>query len=171
MKKFLAIPVLLAFSLMGCGGAYQTAQQFQTVIAGILNIAQGGVSSLPAADQATVGNWVNAALNLDGQLAGCINSAGTSAAASAFGTCFDTFAAGLTSPSELAQLRIVSAASQKKVELWATAAILAVNGALAIYNLAAQPQPTIAQAPSRAELLVVASEVNISGRELRAEGF
>lgn len=154
MKKFLAVPVLLALSSIGCGSAYQTAQQFQTVLTGILNLGQADISALPAADQPAVTQWIQAGQTLNTQLGSCIAAAGTSAKPAAFGSCFDTFAAGLTSPAELAQLRVLSAASQQKVELIATAAILAVNGALAVYQLATQPQPQIAANPPTHQELV-----------------
>jgi hypothetical protein len=166
MKKFLAVPILLAMSCLGCGSAYQTAQQFQSVLTGILNLGLADVSAIPAADQPAVTQWIQAAQTLNTQLGVCVAAAGTNGKAAAFGSCFDTFAAGLTSPAELAQLRVLSAASQQKVELIATAAILAVNGALAIYNLATQPQPQIAQAPSHQDLVAFAHQVGVP-----AEGF
>lgn len=156
MKKFLVVPILLALSCIGCGSPYKTAQQFETVLSGILNIAQADVTALPIADQPTVLQWIQAGETLNTQLGSCIAAAGTNGKAAAFGSCFDTFASGLLSPAELAQLRILSTASQQKVELWATAAILAVNGALTIYQLATQPTPTIAEAPSHHDLVAFA---------------
>jgi hypothetical protein len=161
MKKLLAVPVLLALSCAGCSSPYQTAVSFQKVIAGVLSIAQSGVSALPAADQPIASQWVAGATTLDGQLGTCITAAGTSAKAAAFGTCFDTFATGLTSPAELAQLRVMSATSQAKVELWATAAVLAVNGFLDVYDLVEQAQPQIAAAPSHRDLVAFAHRVGV----------
>jgi hypothetical protein len=163
LLRFLAVPVLLALSCVGCSqSAYTTATKFQVVIAGILNIVQADVPALPAADQPIASQWLATGQTLDTQLASCITAGGTNGNVATFGACFNVFAAGLTSPAELAQLRILSPASQAKVELWATAAILAVNGALTIYQLATHPQPQIAaDPPSHHDLVALAHRVGV----------
>lgn len=148
MKKLLVslviVPVLL---LSGCN-AYQTAQRFETVLAGIISIAQAEEGALPPADAAIVKQWTDLGVTLDSQLNACIMVAGQHGGKGAtFAGCFNTFASGLASPAELAQLRVLSPGAQKKAQLYVTAAILGVNAALTAFKVAEQPVPQIGSAP------------------------
>ncbi|HTW24050.1 MAG TPA: hypothetical protein VMD78_10650 [Candidatus Baltobacteraceae bacterium] len=151
-----SVSILLLLS-SGCN-ATTTAQDFANVITGILNIAKAEIPALPPADGAIVAQWTTLGATLDGQLQSCI-AAATSAGGrkTAFLACFNTFAQGLMSTSELAQLRVLSSGSQSKVQLWVTAVSLGINAALSAFGGAAQPAPSVsAQQPTKAELLAFA---------------
>ena len=155
MKKLvLILPVLCL--LIGCN-ALQRAQDFSKAIAGVLSIAQAEIPALPSSDGMILNQWVNLGNTLEGQLNTCINAASGSGS---FAMCFNTFAAGLLSPTELAQLKILSAGSQSKVQLYATAIILGVNAALDFFGSTAQPAPVIAAVqPTQQELAVLRGAV------------
>src|SRR5579862_9745634 len=103
---------VLVVLFAGCNPA-TTAQDFANVIAGILNIAKAEVPALPADDAAIVTQWTTLGTTLEGQLQTCINSATTAGGKkAAFLACFSAFAGGIVSPSELAQLRILTSGSQ-----------------------------------------------------------
>lgn len=162
MKKSLLALVLIPF-LIGCS-AQQTAVNFSNVLVGILNIAQAEETALPPQDSAIITPWVALGFTLDNQLNTCINAVPAAAKKAAFASCFTAFASGLLNPTELAQLRILTASSQSKVELWATAAIIGVNAALAAFGGVAQPMPVISTPPAVAQL-------NNLRLELRSEGY
>jgi hypothetical protein len=147
MKRLLLVlPLML---LVGCNPLAK-AQAAQQAITGIIAIAQGALPELPPADAAILKPWTDLALTLDNQLKTCIAGASSN---SGFAVCFDAFAEGLLSPTELAQLHLLSPSAQSKAELWAMAAILAVNTALAYFGGPAQPMPTIAaQQPTHQQL-------------------
>lgn len=155
MRKLLSllmVPVLCAFALTGCTAA-QGAQTADSVIKGILAVAQDEEAALPASDAAIMAPWVSLGQTLEGQLASCISGATSGGSkSSAFVGCFNTFASGLLNPTELAQLRIMTAKSQSHVQLVVTTIAIAVNGAFTAYNAATQTAPVITAAPSTAEL-------------------
>jgi hypothetical protein len=156
----LLIPVILLAS--GCN-ALTTAQNFENVITGILNIAKAEIPSLPPADGAILAQWSGLLTTLNGQLQTCITSAGSSAKKATFLACFNAFAVGATNPTELAQLRLLSPGSQQKVELWLTAAILGVNAALEAFGGAQQIPPVItSQIPSKGDLNALARQLNLA---------
>jgi len=161
MKTFFAVCVLtITLSLTGCS-AQQTAQNISNVLGGILNIAQQEEQALGQADAAILSHWVTLGLTLKGQTDTCIGAAGNTKAKLA--TCLTAFVGGLLSPQELAGLRIMSTASQKKVQLYATAALIAINGALTQWGQPAQPNPTIAVAPSTAEVRRLSAQLQLEG--------
>jgi hypothetical protein len=127
MRKLLPFALCIAILpfVAGCS-AQQKAQDVSNILNGILQIVKADIPALPPQDQAVVANWDNLGLSLDGQLNSCIAASGTKSAKLA--TCFTVFASGLASPAELTQLK-VSAGTQSKIILWATAAIIAVNTA------------------------------------------
>jgi hypothetical protein len=162
MKRsaFILVPLLLLVS--GCN-SLQTAQNFENVITGILNIAKAEVPALPPADGAILNQWTSLLTTLNGQLETCITAAGTSAKKATFLACFNAFAVGATSPTELAQLRLLSPGSQQKVELWLTAAILGVNAALEAFGGAQQTPPVItSQIPTHQDLEALARKINVA---------
>lgn len=143
----LTIAALLIASLIPLGGcnASAAAQRFESVLAGIISIAQAEVPVLPPGDGAILKQWTDLGVTLDAQLKGCI-AGNTGGKAATFAVCFNTFAAGLTSPAELAQLRILSAGSQSKVQLYVTAAVLGVNAALVAFKTTAVQVPQVGSA-------------------------
>jgi hypothetical protein len=156
LKFMLAVPVLAVVSLAGCS-AQQFAQRAQNAITAALNIAVAEEAAVPAADQAPYKRFVDLGQQLNAQLNVCIGGVsgpmGTSIGTKAkFLQCFDAFAAGLLSPTELADLRVMTPKSQSKVELIATAVVTGVNIALSQFGGAVVTPPTIAPAPSAQEL-------------------
>jgi hypothetical protein len=153
--------LLLAGLLMTAGcNATQDAQRAEAVIASIVGIAQAEESALPAADAAILTPWATLGATLDGQLKSCIASAGSSGSKkSAFLACFNTFSQGLLSSSELAQLRVVSPASQAKVQLIVTAISTGLNVAIAAMGGTPTPPPQVAdRQPTRGQLMAFARQ-------------
>jgi hypothetical protein len=166
MKTLKAVIASLLFvgivAVAGCN-ATADAQHFESVLNGIIQIAQAEVPALPPADGAILKQWTDLGVTLDAQLRGCI-AGNTGGKTATFLACFNSFAAGIASPAELAQLRILSPASQSKVQLYVTAAILGVNAALVAFKGTAAPVPQVgsAPAPSNAELRGLAKQLNVS---------
>jgi len=152
--------VILLLPAVGCNVA-TTAQDFANVITGILNIAKAEIPALPPGDGAIVAQWTTLGTTLDGQLQSCITDATTAGGKkTAFLACFNTFAAGIASPAELAQLRVLSAGSLSKVQLWVTAIVLGVNAALTSFGGTAAATPQIAAEPtSHQDLVALARQV------------
>lgn len=169
-------PTILLLLSAGCNPT-TTAQDFANVITGILNIAKAEIPALPPADGAIVSQWTTLGTTLDGQLRSCVTAATAAGGKkSAFLACFNTFTQGLLSTTELAQLRVISSASQSKVQLWVTAVSLGVNAALTAFGGAAQPAPQVsAEQPTRAALEAFARAnnlpVSLAGRLGTAAGF
>jgi len=159
---------LLALMSTGCS-ASATAQDFANVLSGIINIAKAEIPALPAADASIVTQWTTLGTTLDAQLQSCITVATAAGGKkTAFLACFNTFAAGIASPSELAQLRVLSAGSQGKAQLWVTAIILGVNAAFTSFGGAPAATPQVAAVqPTHAELAELARRVGVS----RTYGF
>jgi len=155
----LSLAVLMTLSA-GCSAA-TTAQDFANVITGILNIAKAEIPALPPADGAIVAQWTTLGTTLDGQLQACIAAATTAGGKKAtFLACFNAFATGIAGPTELAQLRILSSASQTKVQLWVTAIILGVNAALTAFGGTPTATPQVAaQPPSHRDVLAIARRI------------
>jgi hypothetical protein len=155
--------MILLLMTLGCN-ATTTAQDFANVIAGILNIAKAEIPALPQADAAIITQWTTVGTTLDAQLQTCITNATAAGGKKAtFLECFNTFAAGIASPSELAQLRVLSAGSQSKVQLWVTAIILGVNAALTSFGGTSKAVPQVALQPaSRPELFALARRVGLN---------
>lgn len=161
----LALCLLCVGTMVGCN-AQQAAQTTSNVINGILNIAQAEEAALSPTDSAIMTPWVNLGFTLDSQLNTCINAAGGTKAKLA--SCITGFTSGLLSPAELAQLRILSPAVQTKVQIVATAVIIAVNGALTQFGAAAQPNPTVAAVPAtHAELHELSARLEAEGYAVR----
>ncbi len=158
--------MLLLLMTTGCN-ATTTAQDFANVIAGILNIAKAEIPALPPADAAIVTQWTTLGTTLDAQLRTCItNATAAGGKKAAFLACFNTFAAGIASPAELAQLRVLSAGSQSKVQLWVTAIILGVNAALTSFGGTPAATPQVAMLPaSHEDLTQLARRVGLPRRQ------
>lgn len=151
-KRFTVAGSFMVLLLMAAGcNATTAAQDFANVITGILNIAKAEEPTLPSADGAIVAQWTALGTTLDGQLQTCITGASAAGGKkAAFLACFNTFAAGIASPSELAQLRV-------------TAIILGVNAALTSLGGTAQATPTVAAVPaSHEDLEALARRVGVS---------
>jgi hypothetical protein len=158
MKRLLPILLCCTF-LVGCS-AQNKAVQISAILADILNILKAEIPNVPASDQAGVASFVNLGLTLDGQANTCIAGAGNTKASLL--NCFSVFAAGLLSPTELTQLRILSPKAQADVELGATAVIIAINGIEADWGGTALPMPTIGTPPTTSELQQLGEQLHLS---------
>lgn len=139
----MAAVVLVCFGLSACNGL-QTATRAQGIITAVLNVAAAEEPSVPAADQAAFTNWVNLGKTLDGQLSACItNVGGVTGKGAKFSVCFNTFASGLLSSSELAQLRVLSPGSTSKVQAVVTAIVTGVNVAFAAFGGSSLQAPSV----------------------------
>jgi hypothetical protein len=137
----------LALACAGCN-ASDAAQRAQSVVAAVLQIAQAEEPALPPSDAAIVTPWVTLGVTLDGQLETCLATATTNGSKkSAFLACFNTFSQGLLSPAELAQLRVLSPASQKTAQLWITAISVGINVAVPLLGGTAQAPPAVSSIP------------------------
>jgi len=156
----LLLAFLLPFGLTGCTGA-QAAQRAEAAITAVLNIAAVEVAVVPVADQAAYKGFIALAQNVNGQLQTCItNVSGITGKGAKFLSCFNTFAQGLLSPTELAQLRILSPATAAKVQLYVTAIVAGVNIAVAAFGGTAVPVPAVGAAPSASELAPIYREMH-----------
>lgn len=161
MKRIEMVLFLIAVLVLpGCNPS-TVAQDASNVIGAVLTIAQAETPAIPAQDQAVYNSFLTLGQTLQVQLSTCIASSG--AAKSKFLACFNAFASGLTSPAELAQLRIMSAGSQSKVQLYATAIIVGINVAIKSFGGTAASTPAISGsgAPSVADLRELAVQANI----------
>ena len=151
-KRLASIVLVLALTLAtipigGCN-VQQTAIRAQGVIQAVLNVAKVECPAFPVKDQAACNSFVDLGITLDGQLANCISSAsGIMSTSGKFKACFNIFAQGLFSPAELAQLRIMSAGSQSRVQLYVTSIVAGVNIVLAFLT------PTITALPPTSEVI------------------
>lgn len=154
-----AVIALAIVGLTGCN-AYKAANATLNTIGDIFTIAQNDLPALeangtiPAKDVPGVTGWLAAGQLLKTQAQTCVTAAGTSAKASALGACLVTFATGLTSPAELADIRVLSKGSQAKIELWATGFVLTANGFCVVEGCSTTPVPIIQSttAPTAEEL-------------------
>jgi hypothetical protein len=158
----------ISFGLMGCN-PYSTANDTALVIGQIVSLAQADLPSLAAtgvfssSEQTTASNYLAALQAADSQASTCVASAHTAGnKKGAFLTCFNTFAAALQSPAELALLRVLNPKAQAKVQLWVTAVTLALNGALDALGAQQATTPQIAAAgPSSADLFVLRERLGL----------
>lgn len=162
------VAIGIALGLGGCN-TYQAALTAVNTAGQVIAIAQDDLPALeasgviPAADGPVVTAWLSAASTLQGQAKTCVTSAGTSGTKAALGNCLFVFANGLTSPAELANLRVLSKSSQQKVELWATGVTLAADGYCVIEGCTQAAPPVITQtAPTAEELHDLRVEAGIS---------
>jgi hypothetical protein len=160
MKNIL-LSVLLCFCLVTIGcNAQTTANVAESAITVALNIASAELPAIPLADQASYAGFISGAQNINGQLGVCIEHAsGVMSKASKFLVCFNAFAAGLVSPAELAQLHVLSPATQQKVQIYVTAVVTAVNIAVVAYGGSPVPAPTVVD-------LTPASQAQVASLEL-----
>lgn len=164
MKKLIPALMVLAACLMisGCNGL-QTAQRAQSAIQVALNIAAVEENVVPVQDQAIYKNFVTLGNTLNGQLLTCIgNVGGLMGKGAKFASCFNTFAQGILSPTELAQLRLLSPTTQAKIQLYVTAVVAGVNIAIAAFGGTPATTPVIGTAPSNAQLQYVEHRMAIA---------
>lgn len=144
MKKLLLAILLFSVVFIGCN-AQTAAQDAQVAISVAVSIAAAEEPAIPAGDQAAFTSFVTLAQTLDTQLGTCITQvSGVMGKSGKFLACFNTFAGGLASPAEMAQLRLLSPSTQQKVQIYVTAAIAAVNIAIKAYGGASASTPTVA---------------------------
>ena len=167
----LAVVALLA---MGCIGCNKT-QDVLTAIGvtqNVILLAQDDLPSLQAAgiltasDATNFGNWLSGATLILSQGKTCVSGAGGTT--SKIAGCVTAIGTGLTSPAELADLRIISPGAQKKVTLYVTAVILAADFTAQIVNAIQATTPPVGTAPSadaqpsREDLHELADRIHLS---------
>jgi hypothetical protein len=154
MKSKLGIfgVALLAVCLVGC-----SVQKSLSIALGVVNtaigLAQSDIPALEAAgtfstsDGTALTKWLNGASALDTQAQVCINTVGTSGTKAALAPCVNAFGEGLLSPTEQADLDIISPAAQAKVTLYVTAVVLAVDVAADLVDGTKITAPVVGTAP------------------------
>lgn len=158
-KAIVAILLAVILPLSGCSG-YQNAVTVSNVLGGVLAIAQAEESQIPAQDQPAFSGFVSLGQSLHGQLNSCISSASKGVSKSGkFLACFNSFAQGLASPSELAQLRVLSPGSQSKVQLYLAGIVTGLNVAMNYFGGSQVATPTVGPAPTAAELAQLKQQV------------
>lgn len=136
----------------GCN-AYDAATRASNVVAAIINVADAETPSVPAADQATYAGFVTLAKTLEAQLQTCLAAADSGMSKSSkMLSCFNSFAVGLNSPTELAALRVMNPGTQSTVQKYVTAITVGLNAAVGYFGGTASKPPVITQAPTAEEL-------------------
>jgi hypothetical protein len=164
---FLALALSLSIFGMTACNAYNTAVGFSNVISGLLTIGSAEVPQVPAADQASFSNFITLGQTLDAQLNSCLSAANSGMnKSSKFLACFNNFAQGITAPAEMTQLRLLSDSTRHKVQLYVTAATVAVNVGIKYFGGAQVTTPTVTSSlPTRDELAALAAEAHITPAE------
>lgn len=160
----------LGLGLIGCS-EYKDAVGAVNVIGQIVTIAENDLPALTTTgtfnptEAISVQNYLQLVGTLNTQTGACLTAAGTSAKAAAISACFSTFSAGLSSPTELALLRVLNPKAQAKVQLWVTAVILAVNSILGAVGSPPAVAPTItAEQPDMRDLAALRTRLAIAGQ-------
>lgn len=173
----LACVLIMPIGVSGCN-SLSDATRAQNAITAVLQIAKAELPAIPMQDQAAYTNWVNLGISLDTQLGTCITGvSGLMGKGAQFAACFTAFATGFLSTAELAQLRLLNPVTQGKVQLYATAAITAVNLAIALWDGTAQPAPVVTTPPASSEMFNLCIEVaartggSCDQRALAAAGY
>lgn len=128
MKKLALITSLVACMLfVGCNAA-TVSQKAEAAINIAVSVAKAEQPFIPAADQQGYTGFVALLAGLNGQLDTCnANVSGMTGKGAKFLACFNAFAAGLGSPQELAELRLMSPQTQAKVQIYVAAIVAGVN--------------------------------------------
>jgi hypothetical protein len=166
-SSFLALSLCVLIPIAGCN-KFADAQNTIGVIAQIVSTAQSDLPSLQAsgvftaAEAIAVTNYLGAVSLLDTQAGTCLTAIGKNGANAALVACFTTFANGLVSPAELADLRVLNPKAQARVQLWVTAFALAINAGAEFFGGATSAPPQIADQPAQqADLAVLRARLNL----------
>lgn len=151
--KFLAVS-LLALSMIGCS-ALEKATLASNLIGDVLTVAEAEKSSV---NNTSFDNFVDLGNTLQEQLNGCISGVSSSKAGS-FLACFNSFASGLTSSTELAQLRVSDAATQHSAQIIITAIITGVNVGVKTFSGTLVTTPVVGTPATAAELNAVRAQL------------
>jgi hypothetical protein len=156
-RNFLLCAVLIAgLGLAGCS-SYQKAVTVYTVVESVLAVANAELPNLPVQDQGVARGLTVAVGGLNDQYKSCIDNAESAMLSTKgkFVACLNLFATGLADPKELANLRVLSPATQAKVQLYVTAVQAGINAGLAFFGSGStQAAPQVGSAPptTKAEL-------------------
>jgi len=173
MKRAGAFAVL-ALVALGCIGCDKTAavETALGVVGNVITLAQDDLPALQVAgvltagDVIAAGNWLSGASTINGQGETCVNMAGGTG--TKIVACLNAIGTGLLSPAEQANLRIISQGAQKKVTLYVTAVVLAVNFTASIVKAtqitppAVGAAPTAGAQPTRDDLHEIATRLHLS---------
>lgn len=169
-KPFLAtlmVAVVLATIPMAGCNAYNDAVNAQQVVGQIIGIAQSDLPVLAAqglfsqVEAQDVAGFLTTAATLNTANGTCIAQAHAAGnKKSAFLQCWNTFETAFVQ--NLSGLHIVSSGAVAKVQLWATAITLAVNGILQILGAQPAAMPALSATPAtRADLDNLSARVGL----------
>lgn len=164
MKVLFVFLLASALLLTSCN-ATQIATDTSNALSAILSIAAAETPQIPTQDQQIYSGFVALGQSLNAQLNTCIQTVGKKAVKLL--SCFNTFATGLNTPAEMTQLRLLSPKTQNRVQLYLTAAIVAINVALKFYSGPPATPATVAMTqPSEQDLRELALAANLDTRLL-----
>lgn len=178
MKKLgiIAVAVLL---LGGCKQQPSVVSALN-VVQQVIMLAQADLpalqvaGTLSSADMGAITNWLSAASTIVAQGQTCVAGLGAGGATSALANCVNTIGTGLLSPTEMAQLRIISPKAQHSVTIYVTAVVLGVNAVAAIVSATQTATPPVGGATASVspdELRTFALRAGVSRWQLAQEGF
>ena len=153
MKKLGIIGV--AVLALGLGGCKQQPDVVAAlgIVQQVISLAQADLPALQVAgtlsqaDVTAATNWLSAASTIVGQGQTCVAGLGAGGSTAALANCVNTIGTGLLSPTEMAQLRIISPKAQRSVTIYVTAIVLGVNAAAQIVKATQTATPTVGAAP------------------------
>lgn len=167
MKRLFVPAIALSVLMSACNG-YDVATRVVNIIAAVLQVAAAETAAVPAADQPAYKSFVVLGQTLESQLQTCLEAADSGMKRSGkFLACFNNFTSGLTAPAELAQLRVLAPDTQKQVQRYLTAITVGVNVAVAAYGGTQSSAPSIAPAPTKAELDQLTLDAHLDQRMWR----
>jgi hypothetical protein len=164
-KSLLAIALSLSMFGMTACNKYSIAVGVSNGINALLQVAQAEAQEVPAQDQQTYNGFVSLGQTLHTQLNTCLTAANSSILGKSgkFLACFNAFVQGLTSPTELAQLRVMNPATTSRVQRILTGFIIGVNVGIGTFGGTQATTPSVsAQATTPEELNALAAEAHIN---------
>jgi hypothetical protein len=157
---------LLALSLGGCSTQSKVSADL-AIIGTVIGLAQSDIPSLvsagklSASDGTALGDYLGGADALLGQAQVCVNTLGSGGKAVDLLSCVNDFGVGLLSPSEQADLRLISPAAQSQVTIYVTAIVLADNVAIALLGGTPVAIPVVGSAPAASAADMAAFKVRL----------
>jgi hypothetical protein len=184
MKLRIVTLALLALSTLGLGGCKDQPAVAAAlgVVQNVITLAQADLPALQVGGVLTAGdvtaatNWLSAASTIVGQGQTCVAGIGTSGSTSALANCVTTIGTGLLSPTEMAQLRIISPKAQHQITVYVTAVVLGVNLAAQIVKATQTTTPVVGggttpSAVTTQELHILAVRAHVPHALMTQEGL
>src|ERR1700690_1651523 len=176
--KILMIVPLLAFclNLSGCSAYNDTLAGLNT-LGQIITVAEADIPTLEAAgtfsaaDAAAAQSWLQGLGAIQSQSVACVNTVGSKGAKASFAVCVTEFGIGLLSPTEMADLRLLSPSAQKQATIWVTALVLAANAVSVIVNATPVVAPVVGTSPSAQDLRDFGTHAGFTEKQFEAVGL